>query len=273
MTPSDSYRPRSRIILLLAALGLVEHSAAQTIVDLTHAFDERTIYWPTEPGFILQKGQAGFTERGYYYAANRFAAPEHGGTHIDAPIHFFKGGQTADQIPLSRLIGDGLCVDVSRQCAADRDYLVTVEDLRGWEQTHNASLEAKIVLLRTGYARHWPNRGEYLGTSATGRAAVSQLHFPGLDPAAATWLATQRRIKAVGIDTASIDHGPSRNFSSHVNLFRHNVPALENLAALERLPPTGFRVYALPMKITGGSGGPCRVAAIIDNSQAWKIEN
>ena len=217
----------------------------ETYVDLTHPFDAKTIYWPTEAGFRLEKGPAGFTERGYFYAANRFAAPEHGGTHIDAPIHFFQTGQTVDQIPLSRLVGEAVCVDVALQCDGDRDYLITVEDLRSWEHDHQTSMQEKIVLLRTGYARHWSDREKYLGTSATGRAAVSQLHFPGLDPAAATWLATQRRVKALGIDTASIDFGQSRDFGSHVNLFRHNVPALENLASLGTLPPTGCRVAAI----------------------------
>ena len=251
------------LMTFLAASGMGQRSAGETLVDLTHSFDQHTIYWPTETGFVLQKGPAGFTDRGYYYTANRFAAPEHGGTHIDAPIHFFQQRQTVDQIPLSRLKGEGVCVDVSAQCSANPDYQVTVEDLRGWEQTHHESLAERIVLINTGYALLWPNRAEYLGTSATGRAAVSQLHFPGLEPAAATWLATQRRIKLVGIDTASIDHGPSRDFGSHVNLFRHNVPALENLTALDQLPPAGFRVVALPMKIAEGSGAPCRVVAII----------
>ena len=238
-------------------------ATAEKKVDLTHPFDQRTIYWPTETGFTLQKGTAGFTDRGYFYAANRFAAPEHGGTHIDAPIHFFEHGLTVDQLPLSQLMGECVCVDVSHRCATNRDYEVTVEDFRHWEQVHNTSLEGKIVFLDTGYARRWSNRKKYLGTRATGPAAVSQLHFPGLDPAAATWLATRRQIKAVGIDTASIDHGPSRNFGSHVNLFRENVPALENLAALDKLPATGFTIVALPMKIAGGSGAPCRVVAII----------
>ncbi|MCA9236051.1 MAG: cyclase family protein [Planctomycetales bacterium] len=237
--------------------------AAETLVDLSHSFDEQTIYWPAEPGFALERGDAGFTERGYYYAANRFAAPEHGGTHIDAPRHFAEQGQTVDEIPLERLIGDAVRVDVRGRAMADPDYLVTVEDLRAWEQEHGASLHDKIVLLDTGHARHWGDRAKYLGTTATGRAAVSQLHFPGLDPTAATWLATQRRVRLVGIDTASIDNGPSRDFASHVNLFRHDVPALENLTNLDSLPAAGFRIAALPMKIAGGSGGPCRVVAIV----------
>ncbi len=252
-----------RLVALVLLPSLAARSAAQTLVDLTHPFDERTIYWPTEPGFVLERGPAGVTDQGYYYAANRFAAPEHGGTHIDAPIHFFATGQTVDQIPLDRLVADAVCVDVTRQCTADPDYQITVEDLQAWEQTHAASLAEKIVLLRTGHARHWPRRAKYLGTTAVGRAAVSQLHFPGLDSAAATWLATQRRTKAVGIDTASIDHGPSRDFGAHVNLFRHNVPAIENLAALDRLPPAGFRVAALPTKIAAGTGAPCRVVAML----------
>ncbi|TWT36890.1 Kynurenine formamidase [Posidoniimonas corsicana] len=266
MTLLSSFR---RVTLRLAlTLPLVLASAepafaADTIRDLTHAFDAQTIYWPTEPGFVLQQEKNGVTERGYFYASNRFAAPEHGGTHIDAPHHFSKPGQTVEQIPLTRLVGDGVCVDVSRRCAADPDYLVTVEDLRDWEAEHGGSLEDKIVLLRTGYAAHLGDRTAYLGTSKTGEAAVQELHFPGLDPTAAEWLATKRRVKSVGIDTASIDNGPSQMFQSHVNLFRHNVPALENVALPADLPPRGFRVVALPMKIAGGSGAPCRVIAIV----------
>jgi len=222
---------------------------------------------PRKPGSSWNEGLLAPTERGYYYEANRFRAPEHGGTHIDAPIHFFAGGQTVEEIPLKRLVGEAVCVDISRQCEVDRDYLITAQDLQDWEANHQSSLQEKILLLHTGYAQHWSSRKKYLGTEATGRAAVRDLHFPGLDPAAATWLATQRHVKLVGIDTASIDHGPSRDFASHVNLFRHGVPALENLTALNKLPPSGFRVMALPMKIAGGSGGPCRVVAILDEQQ------
>jgi kynurenine formamidase len=189
---------------------------------------------------------------------------EHGGTHIDAPIHFWEGGQTVDQVPLERLVGPGACVDVSNKCAVDRDYQATVEDFEAWESANKKSLEERIVLIRTGFGKHWPNREKYLGTSETGRAAVAKLHFPGLDPTAADWLITRRRIRMVGIDTASIDHGQTRNFPTHVRLFRDNVPALENVAHMNKLPALGFTVVALPMKIGGGSGAPCRVVAILD---------
>jgi kynurenine formamidase len=234
------------------------------IIDLTHTFDGNTIYWPTEEGFKLLRGPAGVTEQGYYYAANRFMGAEHGGTHIDAPIHFWKGGQTVDQIPVERLVGPGACVDVSQKCAADRDYQVTVEDFEAWEKGNKTTLTDRIVLIRTGFARHWPNREKYLGTNETGRAAVAKLHFPGLDPSAADWLIIRRRIRMVGIDTASIDHGQTRTFPTHVRLFRDNVPALENVANTDQLPSSNFRVIALPMKIGGGSGAPCRIVAVLE---------
>lgn len=243
--------------------ALAEQQLSGRVIDLSHPFDERTVYWPTEAGFRLERGPAGVTERGYYYSANRFTSAEHGGTHIDAPNHFFENRQTVDQIPLDRLVAPAACVDVSSKCAADRDYQISIEDLREWEQRQNDSLDGKIVLLRTGFAQHWPDRAKYLGTTATGKEAVPQLHFPGLDPVAADWLITRRKIRAVGIDTASIDHGQSQDFATHVRLCRGNVPALENVANLDQLPATGFTAIALPMKIAGGSGAPCRVVAIV----------
>jgi kynurenine formamidase len=252
------------LLLLSAPLAVAADVAIGGLLDLTHTFDESTIYWPTEEGFKLLRGPAGVTERGYYYAANRFLCAEHGGTHIDAPIHFWKGGQTVDQVPLERLVGPGACVDVSQKCAADRDYQIRVEDFTAWETAHNSSLADTIVLIRTGYARHWPHREKYLGTAETGRAAVAQLHFPGLDPAAADWLITRRRIRAVGIDTASIDFGQTLDFPTHQRLFRAGVPALENVALTAAVPSTNFTLVALPMKIGGGSGAPCRVVAVLD---------
>ena len=239
------------------------HLTTGRIVDLTHAFDRGTIYWPTEAGFKLIEGPAGITEKGYYYAANRFVAAEHGGTHIDAPIHFFQNRKTVDQIPLQRLIGEAVVVDVAKSCAENRDYQVDVGDLRRWETNQGRQLVDVIVLLRTGFGRHWNNRKRYLGTDKTGPAAVADLHFPGLAPAAARWLVENRAIKSIGIDTPSIDYGQSRQFQSHVTLFEHNVPAMENVANLEQLPSAGATVVALPMKIGGGSGAPLRIIAFL----------
>lgn len=258
------------LVLLAHIVSQIQPALAQVargnrLIDLSHAFDENTIYWPTEEGFKLQRESAGMTDAGYFYAANRFTCAEHGGTHIDAPHHFWETGQTVEDIPLERLVGPGALIDVTRQCSGDPDYQVTVEDLEAWEAIHDASLADRIVLLYTGFSRHWPNRQKYLGTAEQGREAVAKLHFPGLHPAAADWLVSKRRIRLVGIDTASIDYGQTRDFPTHVRLFRDNVPALENLAHLDRLSGKHFTVTALPMKIAGGSGGPCRVVAAIED--------
>ena len=237
-------------------------------IDLTHAFDADTIFWPTERGFTLVRGSDGPTAKGYFYAANRFETAEHGGTHLDAPRHFSATGQTADAVPPERFVGEAAVVDVTAECGADRDYEVTVDDLMDWEAAHGRPLADVIVLVRTGWAARWGDRERYLGTSRTGPEAVAELHFPGLAPEAAEWLARHRRVKAVGIDTASIDHGPSTHFGAHVALCGGNVPILENVAALDRLPTSGSFVAALPMKIAGGSGGPLRIVARLPDDVA-----
>jgi kynurenine formamidase len=238
------------------------------IIDLTHAFDSETIYWPTEEGFVLEKGTEGVVEQGYYYAAHRFRMAEHGGTHIDAPIHFHADGWTVDEIPLDRLVGPAVLVDVSDRCARDADHRASVADFEAWEKQHGRIPAGSIVLIRTGFGRFWPDRKAYLGTDERGVPAVAKLHFPGLHPDAARWLIAERKIGAVGLDTASIDHGPSKQFETHRVLFEANVPAFENLAALDELPPSGFSVVALPIKIRGGSGGPLRAIAILPDGGA-----
>jgi kynurenine formamidase len=237
---------------------------AGELVDLTHAFDAQAIYWPTDrEGFVLEELAAGTTDQGYYYAANRFRGAEHGGTHIDAPVHFAEGRRALDEIPVEQLLGPGVVVDVSPAAASDPDYQVSVSDFEAWEVRHGPLPEGSIVLLRTGYGRHWNERARYLGTERTGPEAVPELHFPGLDPEAARWLVERRSIRAIGLDTPSIDHGQSTLFESHRILFARDIPAFENLARLDALPETGFFVVALPMKIRGGSGGPLRAIAIL----------
>ena len=230
-------------------------------VDLTHAFSEEAVYWPTARGFTLDTVAYGPTPGGWFYAAFDFAAAEHGGTHLDAPIHFAEGRLTADRIPLSGLMGPAAVVDVSEK--ADPDYLVSAADLQAWETAHGRLPNGAILLLRTGWSARWPDRVAYLGTDLTGPEAVPALHFPGLDPDAARWLVAERGVVAVGIDTPSIDRGQSATFESHVILYSENMSGFENVANLELLPAAGSYVVALPMKIQGGSGGPLRIVAFI----------
>ena len=233
------------------------------VVDLSYPFDTTTVYWPTAEPFRLETDFNGTTELGYFYSAYRYSAAEHGGTHIDAPVHFAKGKNTVDEIPLVQLMGQGIVVDVTRQCAANPDYLVAEGDFKDWERRNGTIPVDSIVLLRTGFGKFYPDRKRYLGTDERGAAAVPNLHFPGLAPEAARWLTQARKIKAIGLDTASIDYGQSKLFESHRTLFARNIPAFENVANLEKLPSRGFAVIALPMKIKGGSGGPLRIIAVV----------
>lgn len=236
---------------------------AGDLVDLTHAYDDRTIFWPTSDRFRLQKVADGVTAAGYYYAANNFFTAEHGGTHIDAPVHFAAGHQTVDRIPLERLVGRAVVVDVVDQSERNADYQVTRDDFLEWEGQHGQIPSEAVVLLRTGFSRRWPDAASYLGTAERGQDGVAKLHFPGLHPEAARWLIANRPIKAIGIDTASIDYGQSTLFESHRALFERDIPAFENLTALDRLPPVGTLVVALPMKIADGSGAPLRAVAVV----------
>ena len=236
---------------------------AGEVVDLSHGYDESTIYWPTSERFRLDKVSDGVTPAGYYYAANNLFTAEHGGTHIDAPIHFAAGRSTVGSISLNRFFGPAVLVDVVEQSGQNADYQVTTDDFIRWESEHGPIPSDAIVLLRTGFSRRWPDAARYLGTSNRGAEAVTELRFPGLHPDAARWLVANRPIKAIGIDTASIDYGRSTLFESHRALFEREIPAFENLTALDRLPPVGAFVVALPMKITAGSGAPLRAVAIL----------
>jgi len=172
-------------------------------IDLTHEFSSETLYWPTAERFTLETEFHGQTPKGYFYASNRYRASEHGGTHIDAPIHFAEGQKTVDQLPLDQLTGPAVVVDVSARAQKDADYRITIADLKAWEQQHLQIPNGAIVLFHSGFARYWPDAKKYLGTDEKGSEAVAKLHFPGLHPEAARWLVSERPIKAVGLDTAS----------------------------------------------------------------------
>jgi kynurenine formamidase len=261
---------RTRFVVAIAFVAVACASGpaqstwpAGDIVDLSHAYDAEAIFWPTAEPFRLEKVADGITSGGYYYAANNFFTSEHGGTHIDAPVHFAEGHQSVDQIPLDRLMGNAIVVDITKQAENNADYQVIQDDLVSWERDNGSLPAGAIVLLRTGFSSRWPDAARYLGTPERGEGAVAKLHFPGLHPDAARWLIANRSIKAIGIDTASIDYGQSKLFESHRLLYAKDIPAFENLTGLERLPPTGALVVALPMKIKGGSGAPLRAVAIL----------
>ena len=232
-------------------------------VDLTYDFDENTIYWPTNTPFKHDTVAFGITDKGFFYSSGSYAADEHGGTHLDAPIHFAANKNTVEQIDIQQLTAEGILVDVSENALANQDYLVSVEDLKAWELKNGQIPDQSTILLFTGYGQFWNNREKYIGTSMTGAEAVPELHFPGLHPDAAKWLVAERNIKGIGLDTPSIDYGQSEDFLAHQVLSEKEILIFENVANLDQIPPKGFYIVAFPMKIKGGSGAPLRIAAFI----------
>jgi len=233
------------------------------IIDLTHEFSDQTIYWPTEQGFKLEEEFGGITEKGYYYTAKKFIAPEHGGTHMDAPIHFAKDGKTVEQISLDHLIAPSIVVDVSEKVLDDPDYQINIQDFKDWQKINGKIPNDCIVLLHTGYSKYWPDRSKYLGTSKKGAEALSELHFPGLHHEAASWIIENHKINAIGIDTQSIDYGKSTHFETHRVLAALQIPFFENVTNLDKLPSNGAIAIGLPMKIKNGSGAPLRLVGIL----------
>ena len=249
------------VLLILAALRVqaIDIDPAK-VVDLTYGFGPETVYWPTGKRFVLEsvfKGETG----GHWYEANNISAAEHGGTHMDSPVHFARGGAATDQVPVTAGIGPLVRVDVSAQAAKDVDYRLTPDDIRAWESANGRIPRGAIVVMYSGWGTRWPDAKRYLGTDVAGDTA--NLHFPGFSKEAAEFLVHERDINAIGVDTPSIDHGPSQDFIVHQIINGASKPGFENLAHLDRVPPSGATLVALPMKIEGGSGGPLRAIALL----------
>jgi kynurenine formamidase len=242
--------------------GTIDLAGAE-VIDLTYSLDEKTLYWPSTEGsgFELKKLAYGHTEGGYFYSSYAFCTPEHGGTHLDAPIHFAEGKRTVDQVPVRQLIAPLAVIDIAAKAAADADYRLTREDVLAWEATHGEIERGTIVIVHTGWGRRWGDRKRYFGDDTPGR--TDQLHFPSYGVDAARLLVETRGAGALGVDTASIDAGQAHDFLVHRIANEANVPGLENVANTDRLPARGAWIVALPVKIGGGSGGPVRIVALV----------
>jgi kynurenine formamidase len=231
------------------------------IIDLTYTFDVSTIYWPTEHPFVHQFEHYGMTPEGYFYSSAKFAAPEHGGTHMDAPIHFSKGAMTVDQVPLAVMVGPAAVIDFSKRAANDPDATLSVEDIKKWESAHGAIPDDAIVVARSGWSRYWPDKKRYLGTDKFGD--VAHLRFPGFSADAVKYLLDNRKAVAIAIDTPSMDPGNSKDFPVHRLWLGANKAGFENVAHAEKLPETGATIFCIPMKIGKGTGAPTRIFALL----------
>lgn len=231
------------------------------IIDLTYTFDASTIYWPTEKGFVHEFEKNGDTPEHYFYASANYAAPEHGGTHTDAPRHFNRDGITLDQVPLADCIGPAAVIDFSARAAKDRDAMLTVDDIKTYEAANGPIPDGAIVVARSGWGKYYPDKKRYMGTDKPGD--VAGLRFPGYSAEAVDFILKNRHVVAIAIDTASMDPGNSKDFPVHRAWLGANKPGFENLAHAEKLPPKGATIFCIPMKIGNGTGGPTRIFALL----------
>lgn len=264
MHPNARHSPFAAVLFLMMLLAATTATSAEPeekLVDMTHPFSEESIYWPTDKPFTPTEVFRGISEGGWWYASNQYAASEHGGTHVDAPIHFCENGRTVGQIPLQEWIGPAVKIDVTRKSLEKRDYQLSIEDVMAWEEEHGRIPKGAWVIMHSGIGRFYPNRKDVLGTEKTGREAVAELHFPGFSPEAVAFLLKERSITGIAVDTPSIDPGNSKDFKAHRELCSAQKPGLENIANLDRLPESGAVLYVLPMFIQNGTGAPARVFA------------
>ncbi|MEE8200074.1 MAG: cyclase family protein, partial [Candidatus Acidoferrales bacterium] len=225
------------------------------VLDLSYAINDRLPAWPGDQRTFEARTQARADEAGYF--SRSFWMLEHFGTHMDAPIHFPPGRTPVDEIPLQRLMGPAVVLDIRAQAAANPDYRLTPEDVRAWEKRHGRIPAGAIVLARTGWAARWPNQERYRNQDEQG-----VMHFPGFS-VEAVQLLIERQVSGLGIDTLSVDYGPSEDFEVHRLSHGAGLYHLENLADLSPLPPVGAWLLAAPIKLDGGSGGPVRVFAFL----------
>lgn len=201
----------------------------------------------------------------YFYSSNNYRASEHNGTHLDAPVHFAERKLAADAIPLDHLIGKAVVIDVTEAIATNADYEISIEDVQNWENKNGKLPDDCIILFRTGVGKYYPDAQKYLGTMLKRKRGIDQLHFPGISPNLSQWLIENRKIKAVGLDTPSVDFGQSKTFMTHRILYEQDISGFENVTHLDMLPPMGAFVFAMPMKIKDGSGAPLRMIAWVPN--------
>ena len=249
-------------VILFAAITLSSAAPEEKFIDMTFPFSEDAIYWPTDKPFTPTVVFKGISDGGWWYASNQYAASEHGGTHVDAPIHFCENGRTIGQVPLHEWIGPAAKIDVTNESLANRDYQLTVKDILTWEEKHGRIPQGAWVIMYSGIDdRFYPNKKEVLGTDKTGKDAVAELHFPGFSPGAVAFLLANRAITGIAIDTPSIDPGSSKDFKVHQELCKAQKLALENIANLDKIPESGAMLYVIPMLIQDGTGAPARVFA------------
>jgi kynurenine formamidase len=234
-----------------------QFAGVHAVVDLTHTLNAQVPTFALSPEPLYQATTVATIDKNTYFARN-ISLPEHFGTHIDAPAHFARGLWTVDQIPPERLIAPLVVLDVSANAKNHADYQVSVEDIARWEQANGQIPPGAVVMARTGWDARWNSVKDFRNADAKG-----VMHFPGYSLDAARFLVEARAIFGLGIDTLSIDYGPSPDFPVHRYTLAHSVYQVENVANLDRVPAHGSIAMVAPMKLEGGSGSPVRIFALL----------
>lgn len=236
--------------------GLLEEAlrGEAEVLDLTYPLSEETVYWPG--GVPFRKEMLADYPQGFRMF--KFEMAENVGTHVDAPAHFVEGTPTIDRIPLRHLLAPAAVVDVTAKAEKDADYRLTVEDLLSWEGRNGRILPGALVLMRTGWGRRAGDLSKYRNMDEG-----KTMHFPGFSKEAADFLIREREIVGIGIDTLSLDYGPSKDFIVHKVMLGAAKYQIENLANLERLPERGAIVIVMPLLVKDGTQAEGRVIALV----------
>jgi len=234
-------------------MELIAKIEARRVVDLSHPIHPHMSVWP---------GSVPFTRvclmdypQGYRY--DKFEMGESTGTHVDAPAHFIPGGRCIDQIPATDLVVPAVVIDVQAKTGMNSDYRLTAEDIQDWEARHHPIPAGALVIVNTGWHKRFHDPGRYLNCDAE-----KVLHFPGIGRSAGEFL-VRRDVAGVGIDTLSIDYGPSTDFPAHKVILGAGKYQIENLANLDALPPTGATMVIGLLYVTQGAEAPARVLALL----------
>nr|CAH7756263.1 unnamed protein product [Callosobruchus chinensis] len=250
-----------RFCSVILILGYITDCSSLQVTDLSWPLDNNTIFWSKDTQKFTFTRQIAEERNGYWYAMNDFCIGEHVGTHFDAPYHFHKTGWKVGDVPPHRLVAKGALIDLQNKAAKfGHSTTLDTSDLEQWEKTHGTFENGTVLLVKFGWSKFWYNRTLYMGTED------DNLNFPGISENAAEWLAKSGKFYGIGVDSASVDPGTSKNFKAHLMFSKNQMFNLENVMLVDdSIPAKGFTLLALPMKIKEGTGAPVRILAIVDH--------
>ncbi|XP_076086797.1 isatin hydrolase-like isoform X2 [Mytilus galloprovincialis] len=231
------------------------------VVDLTHDHSNTTINWPGNPEYNFTILARGKTAGGNWLEMNYVGTAEHAGTHLDSPSHFYKNRNRTHNIPLEKLIGPGVIINVKNKAATNVDYQVSIDDLKQWESMYDQIPENAIVIMNSGWHERYPNASLVFNTDSP--TDSSTFHFPAWHEDTIEWLISERSVNVVGVDTPSTDFGQTKTFAVHISLGKANISGAENVANLDAIPESGSMIFVAVTKIYDGSGGPARIFATV----------